>query len=393
MDLTNDQYVGLSKLQKWWRKYQHQFIELSGVVGTGTWELLQEFIELSSLDAREVMYLSYNQKQVLELAYQKYHSFYINAIIYNYRRIVDFNSIPVVNPQSDKLVYEWKKEIRSKIESKYKLIVVFDSSLLNLQTLKDLATFGLPVILIRDPGLIPSPDTHTFLIDANIELRELSSYYHKDPIVYIAHKILNDEKIDTGSYDTVSVITKKQLNLYNLRSADMNISMSNKVSDEINNKFRENLLKRKDCINIEGERLIVAETLYGRRITNPDNKKVKIYLTKGIVGYITKINKHALNTKYVPINFRPEFYHDSFTELVMDRHYLNKFDMKSYQIYPDEVIKMDYAYSLSVSASRLSHWDKVTLILDDVFEDDYLLHKMLLYTAITRAKRNLIIVK
>ena len=34
MMLTNDQYEGLSKLEKWYHKYSHQFIEISGVIGT-----------------------------------------------------------------------------------------------------------------------------------------------------------------------------------------------------------------------------------------------------------------------------------------------------------------------------------------------------------------------
>ena len=61
--LTNDQYEALSILQKWYRKYQHQFIDIAGVIGTGTWDLVQKFIDLEDLDMREVMYLSYDQKQ------------------------------------------------------------------------------------------------------------------------------------------------------------------------------------------------------------------------------------------------------------------------------------------------------------------------------------------
>ena len=76
MMLTNDQYEGLSKLEKWYHKYSHQFIEISGVIGTGAWDLIQKFISNEEFDMREVMYLSYNQKQVLELA----HAEHINQI-------------------------------------------------------------------------------------------------------------------------------------------------------------------------------------------------------------------------------------------------------------------------------------------------------------------------
>lgn len=392
MNLTNDQYYGLAQLEKWYRKYQHQFIEISGVIGTGTWDLVQEFIERTDLDAREVMYLSYNQKQVLELGFKKYHAYYINRRIYNYIRIVDFDTLPVFNQHSKEIKYEWKKEVRKKIDEKYKLIVVFDSLLLNDITVNDLSTFGVPVILIRDPMLLPAPDTYTFLRDANIELREINQNYIKSPITYFAHKILDKERINPGNYDNVSIITRKQMNLYNLKSSDMNLTISESLKDEINNIYRDKILNTKNIINIPNERMIIAETVYGRKLINNEEKNIKIYLTKGLVGNITRINKHVVGTKYVPIDFQPEFYHEAFTDLVMNRHYLNKINIPSQQIIPDEIVKMDYAYALTAARSRLSHWDKVTLIIDPNEEGDAELQQRLLYTAITRAKKALTII-
>ena len=68
MNMTNDQYSGLSKLEKWYRKYTHQIIEISGVIGTGTWDLVQKFFDIEGIETKEVMYLSYDQKLVLEMA-------------------------------------------------------------------------------------------------------------------------------------------------------------------------------------------------------------------------------------------------------------------------------------------------------------------------------------
>ncbi|MCM1439499.1 MAG: hypothetical protein NC131_09925, partial [Roseburia sp.] len=104
---TNDQYAALAALDKWYRRYNHQFIEIAGVVGTGIWNVIQEFVE-DLLDPREVMYLSYDQHQVLDLASKGYHSYYINGIIYKYDRVVDFSTMPVVNPRSDGVLkYHW----------------------------------------------------------------------------------------------------------------------------------------------------------------------------------------------------------------------------------------------------------------------------------------------
>lgn len=393
MMMTNDQYQGLSKLERWYRKYVHQFIEISGVVGTGAWDLVQKFIDSEGLDGREVMYLSYDQKQVLELAAKRYHAYYINGIIYNYTRVVDFDSLPVVNPRSNGIIdYKWTKAVRRKIDEKYKLMVVFDSVLLSYQTLMDLASFELPVILIRDPVLLPAPDTYTFMSDPNIVLREVHSDYGKNPLVHFAHQAIRGEKFKPGSYDNVTIVPRKQMNLYNLKSCDMNLTISEKLRKQTNKIYREKILNRKDSVNVVGERLVVVSDMYAHRITNKDEKKIKVYLTKGVVGTITKINRHVPGTKYVPIEFCPEFYYEPFTDLVMDRHYLNGIVASSRQIVPDEIVKMEYAYALSVPMGRTGHWDKVTLIVDENELGDPDLQKRLIYTAISKARKTITIV-
>lgn len=393
MDLTNDMYEGLSKLERWYRKRNHQFIDISGVVGTGSWQMLQSMIDNSDMDPREVMYLSYDQKQVIELASKRYHAYYINGIIYKYIRYVNFDSLPVMNLKSDGVIdYEWKKEVRKKIDSKYRLIVVFDSVLLSEDTINDIGSFGLPVILLRDPVLLPSADTYTFFREPNITLRELHPDLSKNPIVHFAHKVLNDEKLKYGNYDNVSIVPRKQMNLYNLKSADMVITMSDRLRDNVNSAFREKLLKQKISKNVVGEKMIVMNDMYAHRLVNHDEKNIKIYLTKGVVGYLTKCNSHALHTRYVPIEFRPEFYHESFEDLVMDRHYLNNITAPSRQIIPDEIIKLQYAYALTVPLARLSHWDKVTVIADVDEEQDAWLQIRLLYSAIVSSRRQLTII-
>ena len=91
-------------------------------------------IKRNSLLKAYVSYMGAQDEAKKELAAKKYHAYYINGIIYNYTRIVDFNSLPILNPTSNAIEYTWRKELRKKIDSKYKLIVVMDSVLLNEKT-------------------------------------------------------------------------------------------------------------------------------------------------------------------------------------------------------------------------------------------------------------------
>jgi hypothetical protein len=245
MTMTTDQYHGLSKLEKWYKKQSHQIIEISGVVGTGTWDLLKMFLDKFDFDPREVIYLSYDQKTVLELAYKKYHAYYLNGFLYRYTRVVDYDTLPILNPNSSEMHYEWKKKPIKKVCEDYKLIVVLDSLLLTMKTLEDLASLGLPIILIRDPMLIPDYESTLYMNKPNIELTELVPEYAKNPLVYFAHLVLNDQKINFGNYDNISVVPKKQMNLFNLKSSDMNIAMSDDLRDKTNMIYRSKILKQK----------------------------------------------------------------------------------------------------------------------------------------------------
>ena len=392
MMLTDDQYQGLYQLRRWYSKYKHQIIDVSGTAGTGVLDLIQYFLSCTNLDPREIMWLSFNQKQVLELAYQKYHAYYLPYKIYKYDRIVDFDSIPALNTNSSHVSAIWKKRIRKKIDPLYKIIIVFDSVLLSYDVLKDLSSFGLPIVLLRDPMLIPSPNSYIFLREPNIELHDISPTYAKSPIIYFANKVIRGEEIVPGIYDIVSIVLKKRMNLYNIKSSDMNICLSNPLRNEINQIYREKVLHHKDIITHVNEKLIICDNSYNHKLINADENKVKVYLNQGVVGYISRINKHALTTKFVPFEFRPEFYHESFDDVVLDRHYLNRVDFPIHQQIPDHSILAEYAYALTPDLARLSHWDKVTLIIDDRDDVDEELMRRMIYTAITRARKMLTIV-
>lgn len=391
MKYTEDQYFAAAKLERWYTKFKHQVIEISGIEGTGVFEAVKFFLDKMEFDPREIMYLSFDQKQVLEMATKRYHCYYIDSIIYKYSRIVNFDSIPILNENSNEIKFKWKKEVKKKIDSRYKIMVVFDASLLNENMLEDLMSFGVPIILMTDPMLIPAPDSYTFLRKPNILLRQLNPDLMKSPITYFANKALVGDKINYGNYDTVSVVPRKQLNLYNLKAVDMVITLSEETANNINKTYREKVMKLK-ANNDVGERMIVMNNMHTHKITNQDEKRIKVFLTKGTVGYITKCNKHAVGTKYVPIEFKTEFYFEPFVDLNMDRHYLNGINIPSRQEIPDDIIRMKYAYALPVSLTRVNHWDKVTLIADQNPEHDISMQCRLLYNAITRAHHSITII-
>jgi hypothetical protein len=353
--------------------------------------LIKEFIEQVGFDGREIMYVMNDQRKMLDMAFKGYHAYHPNSIIYKYTRIVNMDSLPVINYKSNKIEYEWKKSVRNKLDPRYKLMIVFESSLLNESFIYDLSNFDIPIILVKDPMLLPSVDTYSYFRESNVNLYELCPYLLRSPITYVANKVLNKENLKYETFDTVSIISKKNINLYNLKYTDMNITLSDTLMDELNTVYREKMYRDNTKINLLNERVIVDETLYDQRLVNKDNKKIKIYMTKGTVGNITRINKHLPVSKYVGIDFTPNFYQEAFMELYMDRYHLNGIKLNSNQLVPDEIAKFKYAYALSSAYSRYSTWNKITIITDNDIEDEDL-YIRLLYTAITRSLESLTIV-
>lgn len=392
MLLTNDQYYALAKLDRWYNKYNHQVIEISGLIGTGVNEIVNKFIEDAGFDRREVLYLSYDQKQVVEMGANRLHTYFIDRFIYKYTRVVDFDTISLLNPSSTQIEYIWEQSLRKKINPFYKIMIVFDSVLLSEKVLNDLCTFGLPIILIRDPMLTPIPNSYTFTRDPNIELKELHPDLMKNPLTHFAHKLINGDKLIPGNYDKVSIIERKQMNLYNLQYTDMIITMTENMRKEVNRIYRHKILKLELNINIPGEKLIVARNNYNEILVNEDENNIRVYLHKGLVGRISRCYKHREVTKYLNMDFQPDFYHKAFEELMMDRHYLNNIHYNSKQEIPDIIDYFEYAYALTPISARLNHWNSI--IMTTEFNDlgDENLQKRLLYTAITRARKSCLVI-
>lgn len=394
MTPTNDQYLAIAELVTWYRKAKHQFIELSGIIGTGRWETISTATELLGIDQREIIYLGHDQKWVTELAYLGYHTYYFNTFVYKYQRSIELHSLPVINPASTGPVINWRKKVRSKVDPRYHLIVVLDAGLLTSQAVRDLGGFGLPVILVRDPMLPPVAGSYALDSEPGIQLRELKPERAKEPLVHFSLKALRGEKLPIGNYDNVTILPRKAMNIFNLKSSEMNLTLSEDMRETINDLYRERVLKQRSTGNLVGERLIVTRSLWGERLVNPDNEKLRLTLAAGMVGHLTKLNRHALGTRYVPCEFQPDGYHASFPELYLDRYALNRLDpARSSQERPDSgVLETQYAYALSATMARLCHWDKVTLVVDDAEPLSPEIRARLMYLAMTRARKYLTVI-
>ena len=159
----------------------------------------------------------------------------------------------------------------------------------------------------------------------------------------------------------------------------------------INKIYRENVIHSngRTCQN---EKIIIMNDSHHCKLVNPDEKRIKVYLNKGITGTISRINKHVPNSKYVGFEFKPDFYYQAFDDLILDRYYLEGIEYPSRAMEPDEYVQAKFAYVLTVPLARINHWQKITLIQEELEYNDDLLFTMMMYTGMTRAKEKINII-
>lgn len=387
MRITNDQYYATGELRKWYRNGRKQIFELSGTIGSGIMHVVDDFLQSEDLEPYEVCYLTYDQETVMQYALKRLHCYYLPEIIYKHYKWTNLDSFDFFNPFK-KTETKWVQDTRGKIKGNYRLFVVLDSLLIDRESLENLVGFGKPILLLRDPCLTPARDSYCYGKDPTAVLTELNPTMMEDPIVYFAMQVLAGNRIKIGSYDTVNVINKRSLNISNLRNADMVLTLTDDLADEINSLYR-NRIKNYGPVLKAGERVMCMSDMYGYKMSYPEEPRLKCYLRSGLVGKISKCNFHAFNTRYVTGDFKLPWWPDPFRGLTIDRSLMLPANIKlRNQVEPDDPVLFKFAYALPVMSARIGSWDKCTIICDcdEMKSRDT---RSLIYTAITRCNKRL----
>ena len=390
-EITTDQYNALQKLCNWYESRRRQMISISSPIGTMGWDFLQYFLDYEQIQPNEVMYLSMDQKMVMELACDQLHAYYLNRVLYSYDQMVNLDSVPFMGKNYDGHIRTTWKRIRNKhIPEEYKLLVVLDASLLSYEMLRDLCKFDRKVLLLYDPFMISPANSYCEKSKPDISLEMVHPSMERNPFVVMAYRVLGGNPLRPGEYGGIHVIPNKSMNLSNLKSNEMNLTISKEMADRVNTLYRDKIMKGNPDVNHVGERLVVAQTLYDHAISSRIEPRLRFYFVSGMIGEISKINRHVAKTKYVPFEFTPEWSDQPFTGMSLNRNFLNHVDYPSRQIIPKSIALMDYAYALTILQARVTHWDTTTLICEGYNEST--LHNRMMYTAIVNTDKRMTIV-
>lgn len=318
----------------------------------------------------------------------------------------------------------YKYELTDSID--YDLIVADECSMIPNKMVKEMRSFGVPIIFLGDSFQLPpveNPEAENeentvnnhLLDNPDVFLTEIMRQATESEIIRAGIKLRNMEKLSYGIDREFSVINKNKLNDRTLLWADEIICATNRKRTEINNYVRK-LLKHSELPQV-GDKIICLHNYYDY-VTNNDDM---MPLTNGTIGIIVKMEEvmwtapksiiDKLEVKEIPcysISIKTDsgFYNNLLidkNELITGKKTLTGYDLylvsKKYKELDKakishKPIPMDfnYGYAITCHKAQGSEWDNI-VVMEEWFPNDLETHCRWLYTAITRASEKVVIVR
>lgn len=303
-----------------------------------------------------------------------------------------------------KLLYKWSYSEEKGYSAKrvrhidYKVLVVDECSMVGPEILQDLMRLhGVYTIFLGDNAQIPPvKDADNKLLNApHAQLTEIMRQAADNEIIKFATDVRLGRGLPPQYQGTdVRIYQNYELTPGMLLWADQIICSTNKTRKELNSRLRE--LKHFDSEDPQpGDKIICLHNDWNE--TDDDQNP----LVNGTIGYIENIDKHRGYRKALG---RCIEYYNTDLKTEDGTNFSFKLDAGSFKgDTPSVPIEKNskgknkleyftYGYAITTWKAQGSQWDKV-LIIEEGFPFDKDLHQRVLYTAITRAAKKVVIIR
>ena len=429
-ELNKQQAEAAEKILEWYNKEDDSLFVLSGYAGCGKSFLISYFVKnIIKLEPDEVAFCAPTGKAAVILMKKGQPASTLHRLIYD---AVEVESETIIDGEiikSKKTVFKLKKSLPP-----YKLIVLDEVSMVSDKMLEDLLTYGIKVLASGDPAQIPAVSGEcTILEDPDFILTEIVRQEADNPIIKIATMARNGERIPFGNYGTVLVIPKENLDRNRRKllftKADQVLCALNRTRSIVNREIREYLgIDPNQPLPDDGEKSICISNNWGKIVGIYDN--ITINLVNGMTGYCknAKSGPDGVGKVDFQADFMPDFEEYYFDEKLFDKgefgfertqevfemadgsYYLKrklkrsdftskdeyKSAVKEYAsnlknaVSEEPICFFEPAHCITVFKAQGSEWDSV-VILDE--SNKFPNPEKILYTAITRAKRKVVIIR
>lgn len=371
--LTKSQDHAL-KLAQSWIAAEGRLLKLGGPAGSGKSYLIPLIADLVGIE--NCLLMTPTGKAANNLQKAGLNAQTIHSTIY---KVLDeeeeSENSDVDSEEEDAVIPEFNYESRaprftlrdpSSFEN-VRMFIVDEASMVGGSLLRDILSFGVPVLLVGDPNQLAPVNDISVYNTCDFYLEEIVRQAQDSPIIWLSQQALAG-KLSQGVFGSCMVRPGSPAE-NELLYADVVLTDTNARREELNSQIRRLTFSGMPASwVVEGDKIICR--------TN-DPKVVSSYgfaLTNGTQGKVREImHRNKLKAELLMDNPELGEYHLTGTPLPL------KFPPKK----RPPTIEMGYA--LTVHLSQGSEWDNVIY--------DLSMHptKRALYTAITRAKQSLLI--
>ena len=415
IELTHDQENAKNMIVEWYVNTDDQAFVLSGYAGTGKTFLIDYVVRevLCLKVGSEAVFVSPTGKAAANLVRCGTLAGTVHSLIYM-RDKDDFD----VDENGEIIEREELTFVkREKIDEKIRLIVIDEASMLNEWILRDLLSFGVKCLFCGDGAQLPPVSgTCPLLAEPNYTMKEIVRQAADNPIIKVATMARKGERIPYGNYgDKVCVLAKNALSEAERKrlflKADQIICGRNRTRVSLNREIRGYKGIAPDAfLPVEGEKLICTLNDWEKAL----DKGLKFYLVNGIIGTAEEVKESY--DDLATMEFTADFLNESVkvpfdTGIFTVGRYLHSYGERAVTLSNGEVVgednfellrkfravadepvcRFEFAYAVTCHKAQGSEFDFVI-----VFDESWAFGEAKdrwLYTAITRAREKLLIIR
>ena len=380
MKLNEQQAQAIEALRKWWYNGNKQVFQISGAAGTGKTTLIRYLINEIKLEHDEVLFTAFVGKATLAMTRNGLNAKTLHSAICYCK------DEPVLD-ENGNVVTEYNRRVtkrvftrRRKIDPRIRLIVVDEGSMVPAKMADWLLKFKVPIIVLGDLNQLPPVIGDSFFLkEPDVVLTQIMRQSSESPIPYFAQNVLQNgtKCLSPGLQigNKINVLSKADITPELLKDYDVIICGTNKTRNNLNTYIRERIYGRTQEYPVIGDKLICRENDWTFSVDD-------VYLINGLIGYVTDIDLESISDYTMKIDFKPEFMHNEFKNVTLDRIYMG-LSPNDKRFYRSNYHKFEYGYAITCHLSQGSQYNRV-LVFNESFGTAEERRKWL-YTAVTRA--------
>jgi exodeoxyribonuclease-5 len=259
-----------------------------------------------------------------------------------------------------------------------KLVIIDECSMVDAELGRDLLCFGVPILVLGDPGQLPPVKGGGFFTgtDPDVMLTEVHRQAEDNPILHLSMLAREGKRLSPGAYGESRVIKRTELDEAIVMQASQLLTGLNRTRRSYNLRMRA-LLGRATAFPEAGDKLVCLKNNHKKGLLNGGLWLVKSTAParkKKLVMDIISEDDAAERPRRISV--LPEFFQGLEDTLAPPMR--------------KDSDEFDYGYALTVHKAQGSQWDNV-ILFDESFA--FREHRARwLYTGITRAANHLTIV-